>query len=71
MNDTERTFQDALAEVLGSGEAFAELEDFGDTEVTSVTTFEHAGVMTYNAGLVLEVVVDGERCTFQVTLVEA
>lgn len=60
----EQTFQNALKEIL---ESLEEQDCVSDLEVKRVSTFEEAGVMTRNAGLVVRLK-GGEK--FQVTIVQ-
>ena len=63
--------QDALASSLGSFEFSAELDRVGapdDVAVESATTFEEAGVLTTNKGLVLRME-DGSE--YQLTIVRS
>lgn len=60
----EQAFQDALREIL---ESLEEQDCISDLEVRRVSTFEEAGVMTRNAGLVVRL---RDNSVFQVTIVQ-
>ena len=60
---TEETLQDGLMDLIREGESF-EI----DWENIRVSTYENAGVMTYNKGLVLTLP-DGSE--FQLTIVQS
>ena len=60
---TEETLQNALMDLIREGESF-EI----DWENIRVSTYENAGVMTYNKGLVLTLP-DGSE--FQLTIVQS
>ena len=61
---TEETLQDGLKELITEGYDSFEI----DWENLQVRTFEQAGVMTYNKGLVIEMP-DGTE--FQLTIVQS
>ena len=60
----EQTFQDSLKEIL---ESLEEQDCISELEVRRVSTFEEAGVMTRNAGLVVRL---KDNSVFQVTIVQ-
>jgi len=60
----EQTFQNALREIL---ESLEEQDGISELEVKRVSTFEEAGVMTRNAGLVVRL---KDNTKFQVTIVQ-
>lgn len=69
MDDIARNLQDALVMLIDEQEAFSDLFPESDMpDVRHVETFEHAGVMTTDAGVVLRFV-DGSE--YQITIVRS
>ena len=65
MVSTERDFEEALKDILEDQDT---LEEVAGPEVSSVDTFENAGILTRNRGLVIRLRNGAE---FQVTIVQS